>query len=979
MKNIGLKAACSAYALAYSAGVCAHAADISSSVVAYNSAPEDSTSIVVTGSRIAREDLVNPMPVSVVAMEDALRFNNNDIYSVLQQNPALGFGGSSLNSGASGWDSGARFVNLRNLGSNRSLTLIDGKRRVSGSARSSAVDIGTIALGMIDRVEIITGGAAAVYGADAVTGAVNIITKKDIDETTLSLTGGLSERGDAGNLQASISTGFKFAQGRGRVTLGATYNRSDSLYMYDRHHWTNQPLLLPNLENRGPNDGVPDRIHVWNYRQHYYAYEPNFWLGTVNGEAINKRFMLEDDGSVRAMVHDIYMDRNPSQFALGSGGDGRNLTDMNQLRGAEKAVATLGRAEFDLSDAVTWAGYFNYSRNHYDGAGSYYRDDTRTTFMGVGSAKAYLDNPYLPVSIRDVMTQYGLTALNIDRSYGNFPVRDQRHKRETFTLGSNVGGKLTEAVNWNAFYQYGRFTDRAVEGNVPVRSRWLAARDVVAGPDGTPICRDETARAAGCLPLNIFSTDKPSKALLDWVLDDRDEYRRITQQIVGADMNGSLLSLPAGMVKFALGVEYRKDSMRNKDDPLALSGELVYGGGPSRRTELNVQSDVKEIFGELSIPILADTSFARRIDLELAYRHSHYSSVGGTDAWKAGLIYEPFDGLVIRGVRSRSVRTPNFGELYEPMVTNTTMGSISDPCEVGDISKTPTREANCLALGVTTPLPDIKVGPHVTSGGNPDLRPETSNSLTLGLVWQPRFLPNFDMTVDFWDIRIDDYIHQLSYTQILNLCVDLPTIDNQYCRAAGRNQTPDVPTEQQGVILPAGAPLFVNAQQGNISRMSARGIDLGLNYQVDIGPGRLRLKFAGTYLLRHIFETTPGAKSGDIYYDGQYNYPKWRGNLTSSYDLGDVSLALNTRYQSGGKGDNMASAEQYDINDVPSRTYFDLSARYGFGKHSLNLSVNNLTNQMPPYLAFGEPGIYAASSVYDVIGRAYSLSYGLKF
>lgn len=150
------------------------------------------------------------------------------------------------------------------------------------------------------------------------------------------------------------------------------------------------------------------------------------------------------------------------------------------------------------------------------------------------------------------------------------------------------------------------------------------------------------------------------------------------------------------------------------------------------------------------------------------------------------------------------------------------------------------------------------------------------------MVWQPRFLPNFDLTVDFWDIKIKDYIHQLSYTQILNLCVDLPSIDNQYCRAVGRNQTPDVSTEQHGIVLPAGAPLYVNAQQGNISAMKARGIDVGINHRVDVGSGRLGLKFAGTYLLDHIFETTPGAPAGDIFYDGQYNYPKWRGNLTTS-------------------------------------------------------------------------------------------------
>lgn len=935
--------------------------------------------IIVTGSRIARSDLVNPMPVGVIKMDDALRFNSNDIYSVLQQNPALGFGGTSLNSSATGWDSGARFINLRNLGTNRSLTLIDGRRRVSGSTRSSAVDIGTIPLGMIDRVEIITGGAAAVYGADAVTGAVNIITKKNIDETTISVTGGLSERGDAGNAQVSVSTGFKFADGRGRVSVGGTYSWTDSLYMYDRYDWTQQPLLLPNLANTGTSDGIPDRIHVWNYRQHYYAYEPNFWLGTVNGQVVNQRFMLEDGGTVRPMVHDIYMDKAPAQFALGSGGDGRNLTDMTQFRGAEHAISTLGRVEYDLTDHVTWSGYFSYSRNNYDGAGTYYRDDTRTTFMGVGSAKAYLDNPFLPDAIRAVMQEYGLTSLNIDRTYGNFPVRDELHKRETITVGTELTGSLSDSLNWSAFYQYGRFKDHAIEGNVPIRSHWLAARDVITGPNGLPVCRDVTARAAGCVPLNIFSKAAPSEELLNYVMGDRDEYRTITQQSAGVEIDGSLFHLPAGDVKFALGAEYRKDTLTNRDDPLALSGELVYGGGPGKRSELDVEADVKEAFAELVVPVFVDAPLAHRLDLELAYRYSDYSTVGGTSAWKAGAIWEPFEGFAIRGVRSRSVRTPNFGELYEPMVTSTTTGSISDPCEAGDINKTPTREANCRALGVVTPLPDIKTGPHITTGGNPDLKPEISNSLTLGFVWQPTFLPGFDMTVDYWNIDIDDYIYQLSYTQILNLCVDLPTIDNQYCKAQGRNQTPDVPTTQQGVLLPAGAPLYVNAQQGNISRMQARGIDVGMNYAVKAGPGRLGLKFAGTYLIKHTFETTPGAPAGDIFYEGQYNYPKVRANLTTTYDIGRLGLALSTRYQSGGKGDRMATPEQYDNNSVPSHTYFDLSARLDFGRHIVNLAVNNLTNKMPPYMAFGEPGIYAASTVYDLVGRSYSLSYTLKF
>ncbi|MFC3551663.1 TonB-dependent receptor domain-containing protein [Lysobacter cavernae] len=931
--------------------------------------------VVVTGSRVARPDLVNPMPVSVIHMDEALRFGQTSLYDVLTQNPAIGIG-NSLSSSVTGWDAGAAFVNLRNLGTNRSLTLIDGKRRVSSSARSSAVDIGTIPLGMIERVDIVTGGAAAVYGADAVTGAVNIITKKDIEETTLSATKSLSERGDSGEFNASISTGFKFADDRGRFTIGGTYTKTDPLYMSDRYDWTQQPFNLANPANTGTSDGIPDNITLYDYRQHYYAYEPNFWLA---GD--KKRYMLQSDGSVRAMVHDTFYGNGPAQFATGGGGDGRNLTDHYQFRGGEESASVLGLVDFYFTDSYRGAGWFNYAKTDYDGDFYPWRDDTRATFFGgAGGAKAYLDNPFLPDSIRAVMEEKGLTSLSIDRTYGNFPVRDEVHHRRTFTVGGELGGDLTDYIGWSAFVQYGKVEDHAIEGNVPWKSHWLAARDVIE-VDGQPVCRDVAARAAGCVPLNIFSTSAPSQSLLDYVLNDRDEYRTTTQKLAGAQINGSAFELPAGDMNFAAGIEYRKDTLKNTDDPLALSGELVYGGGPGARSQLDVASDVSEVFAEVMLPVLADVSFAKRLDLELAYRYSDYSTVGGTDAWKAGLIWEPVQGFAVRGVRSRSVRTPNFGELYEPIFTSTTAGSISDPCMVGSYYATATRAANCKALGVPEPIVDPKIGPHITTGGNPELAPETSDSLTVGFVWQPSFLENFDLTVDYWDIEIADVVTQLSYTTILNLCVDLPSIDNPYCAAVGRNLTPGVPTQQHGVLLPAGAALWVKAQQDNISRLYARGIDVSARYRVDVGPGRLGFQFAGTYLLEHVTETTPGIEAGDVISDGAYSNPHVRASLTTTYDVGKFGVALLSRFLGHGRANvNAISNEQYDDNTVPSRTYHDLSARYSFDNgQTLSFGVSNLFDTKPPYMGFGEPGIYANSQVYDLVGRAYNLTWTYTF
>ncbi|MBO9715382.1 MAG: TonB-dependent receptor [Pseudoxanthomonas sp.] len=949
-----------------------------------SSAKTDTTrtldNVVVTGSRIARPELEQPMPISVIHLDEALRFGFNDLYSVLQQHPAMGVG-NSLASSVTGWDAGASFLNLRNLGTNRSLTLIDGKRRVSSSARSSAVDIGTIPLGMIDRVEIVTGGAAAVYGSDAVTGAVNIITKRDIEETTVSVTGGVSERGDASQRLVSLSTGFKFADDRGRVSIGGMWTRTDPLYMYDRYPWTWQPFNLANPANTGANDGIYDTVTLYNYRQHYYAYEPNFWLGTINGKAVNTRYMLEDGGTVRPMYHDVYYSSGIAQFATGNGGDGRNLTDHNQFRGGNENASVMGRAEFDFSDSTTLAGWFDYAGTDYDGDYYPWRDDTRATFFSSqgtspGGAKAYLDNPFLPASIRAVMQQYGLTSLNIDRTYGNFPVMTMDHHRTTYTVGTELSGQISDYLDWSAFYQYGKVTDHVTDGNIPWKSHWLAARDVIA-VNGQPVCRDVVARANGCVPLNIFSTEPASKALVDYVMADRHEFRETTQQLAGAEISGPLFQLPAGDLQFAAGLEYRKDTLVNRDDPLAIAGELAYGGGIALRTQLDVETDVKEAYVEAIAPLLSDAPWAKRLDVEAAYRYSNYSTVGGTDAWKYGLVWAPMDSLAFRGVRSRSVRTPNFGELYEP-ITETHQGSISDPCMVANYYASPTRAANCAASGVPVPFVDPKLGPVTTSGGNPDLQPEISNSTTFGFVLHPA--DNFDMTVDYWNIDIDDVIYTLSYLQIMNLCVDLPSTDNPYCAAVTRNTDTVNVNPTVGIVLPMGAGVTVKAQTANIARMHARGIDVGANWSTDAGPGRLGFRFAGTYLIKQVLETTPGVSAGDQLVDGAYTSPNVRANLTTTYDIGDFGLALNSRYWGSGKGNvNATSDEQYDDNTVPSRTYHDLSARYHLGDHAFTLSVTNLFDTRPPQMGFGEPGIYANSSVYDLVGRYYSLNWTYRF
>jgi len=914
--------------------------------------------IVVTGSRIARPELESAMPISITQMDDALALGSVSVSDALALDPTIGIG-SDLTTDANSQDAGVQAVNLRNLGTNRSLVLIDGQRRVSASAASSAVDLGMIPVGMVDRVEVVTGGAAAIYGADAVTGAVNLITKRNIKGFNVSATNGISEQGDARQTLVSFSTGAKFAGGRGSFSLGGTYSHSSPLYYTDRFDQHYQLYYATNPLNKGPNDGVPDKIRINNVSQIYYDYRPTYYL---NG----KSYLLEN-GSPRPAVYDTTF--SSGEFSLGDGGDGRTLKDTDMFRARQDSLAFMGRYDFDVTSNITYGGYFSFASQKYNGGegdNSYHRDDSRTVwFDGAGGSVAYLDNPYLPPALKQVMLANNLTKLNIERTYGNFPKRENHHDRLSFTIGQTLDGKLTDSLTWNAFFQYGRTRDNVVEGPVSWKSHWIAARDVIADPvTGTPECRSAAARADGCVPLNIFSMDAPSKQLLDYVMASRHARRVNSQQIFGGSVSGKLLTLPYGDMSIAAGVEHRVEKLQTEDDPLALSGELVYSGGLSAQPELDVTATVTEEYAEVVAPLLKNLPFFRRLEIEGAFRHSQYSRIGGTNTWKVGGTWSPIAGITFRGVRSRSIRAPNFGELYTPQATKL-MGSIDDPCEIATYYANANRSKNCAALGITTPLPDIKTGPAVTTGGNPDLEPETSNSLTFGVVLQPKFLPGFDITVDYYDINISNVITQFSYTQLLNLCVDLPSIDNPYCARIVRDPVTHGPTT-------------IESNQLNAARLYTRGIDMGAHYRARLGTGQLNLTLKGSYLFDRVTETTPGNPAGDVIADGNFRNPRFRATLITGYNIGKLNFTAATRFISASTYDltQLGHPEAYPTNEVPPMLYNDVTVRYSVNDHyRIGFGVKNITDTPPP----SYPATYLDATMYDLVGRYFFVTANAKF
>jgi outer membrane receptor protein involved in Fe transport len=922
--------------------------DGSVAVLAADAAPqvvEAPSPIVVTGSRIPSVQAKSAMPVRIVDMEEPERFGRTSVYDALNTEPAIGAGIGLNNAFGQAWDAGVSSVSLRNLGTNRSLTLVDGMRRVSGSARSSAVDLMMIPTAMIDRIEIITGGATAIYGADAVTGAVNIVTRERVEGLKFSATQGISGQGDAGESTVSVATGTAFAGGRGSLAIGGTYSHVAPIGYRQRYRTYLRSVANP--ANTGADDGIVDQITIPDFRQIYFAYQPSFYL---NGQS-----WIVEGGTPRPASYD--QELYPGRFSYGNGGGGRNLRDADQLRGGRDALSAMGRVDFEVTDDITYRAYADLGASDYRGTASFPlpRDDSRPIwFDGAGGSVATLDNPFLPEGLRGFMLANGLTRLGIERTFGNFPIMREAHYRRSLTLGQQLNGKIGDRLQWSAFHQYGRTVDKVRTHNVPIASHWLAARDVMADPlTGTPVCRDPAARAAGCVPLDIFGQEPPSSELAAYVLGTRRERRAATQSIWGIDLHGSQSALPHGPLQFVLGFEHRRETLHTRDDPLAAA-EYTYGGsGYTVHPDLDAAMRVWELYGEAKAPLLRGLRFAESVDLEGAYRYSRYNSVGSTSTWKLGGTWSPTKGLLLRAMRSRSVRVPNFGELYEVPVSRQ-MGSITDPCEAADYYQNPTRSANCRALGILVPLGDLKVGPIVTSQGNRELRPETSNSLTLGAVLRPAFVSGAELTLDYWSIDIRDAITQFDYTTILNLCVDLPTTDNTFCGLVSRDPL-------------AGGVTAISTSEVNAAKLTARGIDLGLSYRANLGAGQVRLDLAGTYLLRHMVESTPGVTAGNVQYTGDWEHPRWQGTAKMSWDRGTFGAALNLRLVGGSRyAVSAESDEVFDRNVLPAYVYSDFSVRYTADAGiTASLGVRNLTDLRPPLVY----PVYKDTTIYDQVGR----------
>ncbi|WP_242154541.1 TonB-dependent receptor plug domain-containing protein [Sphingomonas sp. BAUL-RG-20F-R05-02] len=903
---------------------------------AASSAEAQGNDIVVTGSRITRSEFAAPNPITSFNAAAIQQSGNTNITSFLERVPALSgsrdftqtSGGNAVYSNPFG-AAGLNELNLRNLGVNRTLVLVNGRRHVAGEPNSAAVDINSIPTDLIERVDVLTGGASAVYGADGVSGVVNFILKRDFNGISARSQVGISSRGDAGNRFASIAAGKTFANGRANLTVAYEYNADDRLENDDRAYLRSdrRQYLIPN-DAAAANPSLPHNVLVGDLR---YPNESPIGAVDVNGDGYP-----DFNGYGQPYRH------GTSAAYYSTGGDDTPVAGFYSGDLAPRIVRhdvnVLGH--YDVSDALKLSIEGKYAQT---------RATTYDYYIGTYGTAISLENPFVPAAIRDAALAAGQTSVAVTRDNLDYGRHGESDLRRTYRGVIDAGGRISDQATYDVYYEYGRTDVAITKLNDILSDRYAAAIDVVANPaTGQPVCRSNlTGTNSGCLPVNLFGPGPIDSQALSFFQIDDTSYARITQQVANASVSGdfgAFFKLPGGPVQFSFGGEYRRETSAFNPSDNLIANRFAAFTEPTLVVPSGGSFDVKEAFGELNAPLLKAARFAETLSVGAAYRFSNYSTIGNTDTWQVNGVYAPVRDITFRGSYGRSVRAPNIGELFQPISGDSNF--FIDPCAPGElIHGTQYRAANCKAAlaAVGATISDALQTPNNIAGvrsGNPNLRAETATTWTAGVVLRPSFLHGLTASFDWYDIDLKGAINTPAPSQLATLCVDQPTIDNQFCRSL---------TRASGTGIING----YTVEPQNVAQFRTAGADMNLDYLIHTARiGTIDLRLVGGYLHRLEFVGTPGAPATDNV--DQPGAPKFNFTISPSWTVGVLTLSYNLRWADATRTvDKLTTDNDPDYAPAAQLRYSEL------WQHDLQVGVNlpsgfsfyvgaqNLTGQKP--------------------------------
>lgn len=901
--------------------------------------------IVVTGSRIARPEFAAPNPITSFDAAAIDRSGDTNITNFLERVPALSgsrdstqtSGGNALSVNAFG-AAGLNELNLRNLGTNRTLVLVNGRRHVAGEPSSAAVDINSIPTDLIERVDVLTGGASAVYGADGVSGVVNFILKRDFDGVSARSQIGISDRGDAANQFASLTLGKSFAGGRANLTLAYEHNEDARLDNDARDYLREDRrlYLIPN-DAAATNASAPHNILVGNLR---YPSESPIGAVDVDGDGYP-----DFNGLGQPYNHGV-----PAAY-YSVGGDDTPVAGFYSGDLAPRIIRNDANlfGHFDVSDAFKLSVEATYAQT---------RATSFDYYIGTFGTAVTLDNPFLPTTIRNAALAAGQTSVTVNRDNLDFGRHGESDLRQTYRGVIDASGRISAHATYDAYVEYGRTDVAITKLNDLLSDNYYAAVDAVTNPaTGRPVCRSNlTGQNAGCIPISLFGPGPSTPQALRYFQVDDTSFARITQTVANASIGGdfgAFFRLPGGPVQFSLGGEYRRETSVFAPSANLVANRFIAYTEPTLVAPSSGRFDVKEGFAELNAPILQGQRLAETLSVGAAYRYSSYSTIGHTDTWQFNGVYAPVRDISLRGSYGRSVRAPNIGELFQPVSGDSNF--FIDPCAPAELNHgTQYRAANCaatLAAVGATVSPALQTASNVVGvrSGNPNLRAETARTWTAGVVLRPRVLHGLTASVDWYDIDLKGAINTPAPSQLATLCVDQPSIDNQFCRALTR-------TRGTGIIS------GYTVQPQNVAQFRTAGADLNLDYLLrTASAGVFDLRLVGGYLHRLQFVGTPGAPATDSV--DQPGAPRFNATFSPSWTVSGLTISYNLRWADGTRTIDKLTTDN-DPNYAPAAQlrYRDLwqhDAQIGYEVRSgvsFYLGALNLSDQKPdPGNAINQP------------------------
>ncbi|WFL78060.1 TonB-dependent receptor [Altererythrobacter arenosus] len=961
--------------------------------------------IIVTGSRIASPTVESPAPLQILddaAIDDA---GVTNVQELLLENPVFGTPAlSRTNSAFLTSGTGTATVDLRDIGSARTLVLINGRRVVGSVANSPIVDLNVIPTQFVERIDILTGGASSLYGSDAVAGVVNFVYKRDFEGIEANGQYGITEHGDDARYQLNTTIGTNFADGDGNIMVHFGYSNEEGLLSRKRANTAVDDFDLFRLTGNRDDFGTESI--------------PFFSSFPPQGRFITptRTFTYDPNGNLQ----NCFTTNGPTCAATigsGTGPNGFNRQNFRTIAVPVERYLFAASGEYALNDDINFffEGTFNKTSSARE-IEPFALSSSGTTGIYPGSGQMPIENylpgtntivanPYVPAAIAAAATDTdgdGLRDIGFVRRLVEFGSRLGSTERDFYRMVVGFDGTLADdRFRWDVSYNYGQVSENQIstgQVNVVNFRDALAAIVDVNDLDGDGlttdvICLDAEARANGCAPANIFGAGNISQAAVGYIQAQGTFQTGLKQHVVQGNISGSLFDLPAGPLGVAAGVEYRRESSFSDND--ALTNQGLNAGNVLPDT--SGKFDVVEGFVEVRVPILANTPGFELLEVGGAVRVADYSTVGTVYSWNVTGTWQPIDDIRIRGTWARAVRAPNIGELFAGL-SQTFPAGLSDPCAgigatgggaTGDNCRADAGVAANIAANGTFTLNQADLqGISGFNGGNPNLFEETADSWTVGAVIAPRSLggvfERLTLTADYYNIEIEDVISGFPRADTLDQCYNQG--NQTFCGLITRRPAATA-------VNSAGSLQFINALQVNAAVTKTSGVDVTANWWAPLGVtenDRLSMRVAYTHVIENDFFSLPTEDPDPS--AGEIGTAKDRFTANLNYQTDLFKLGFTGTYIGKSSEDDgfcaafaaLDPARGGSCPTVPAIFYLDMNASfYVTDQAEFYFGVDNLLDTDAPNLlsgtSFNVTGTDTAADVYDPFGRRYYAGVRFRF